>query len=133
MPIVNGFSGGAELRVTALTAGPEPVSMMVLFRAHLGCWLILGSGYTGRTSEAIGMLNDAVQACSEEGFSDSTDAVAVAVWAGVHGYTTLQASLPVFPWPEGLLSSMVGSPPRRTGTQQRQLPERMTEDLNGQG
>lgn len=60
-------------------------------------------------SEAIGILTEALQACRAQGFTDSADpqADAAAVWAGVHGYTALRAGVPAFPWPDGILHTMV--------------------------
>lgn len=52
---------------------------------------------------AFNLLVEAIQACVDAGGSASTDASgdATALWAGLHGYATLHAARPAFPWPAG--------------------------------
>ena len=52
-------------------------------------------------TESFQMLVSAVQACIDAGISASTDAQldSTAIWAGLHGYATLHALIPGFPWP----------------------------------
>lgn len=56
-------------------------------------------GDPGATS--FGALVQAITACVQAGASTSTDpfADATAVWVAIHGYATLSASVPNFPWP----------------------------------
>jgi AcrR family transcriptional regulator len=62
-------------------------------------------------AEAFAALVDAVGACVEAGCSRSADPVhdATALWVGLHGYATLRASVPAFPWPapQALLATLV--------------------------
>lgn len=48
------------------------------------------------------LLVRSIQGCVAAGISDSTDPVrdATAIWVALHGYATLHARLPMFPWPE---------------------------------
>lgn len=52
-------------------------------------------------AEAFGVLLDAVRACIASGDSTATAAEPVATrwWVGLHGLSTLRASMPFFPWP----------------------------------
>jgi AcrR family transcriptional regulator len=52
-------------------------------------------------AESFGMLVNAVRECVRSGeiASDDPRADAVALWAALHGYATLRASLPLFDWP----------------------------------
>ncbi|MGM7774534.1 TetR/AcrR family transcriptional regulator [Arthrobacter sp. KNU-44] len=60
-------------------------------------------------AEAFHQLTTALNSCVREGYSTSAepDKDAVALWAGIHGYVALQASLPAFPWPKELLPAIV--------------------------
>ena len=52
--------------------------------------------------EAFTVLVDCLQACVDAGLSDSSDPYrdSTAIWVGLHGYATLRAGLPEFPWPD---------------------------------
>ena len=52
-------------------------------------------------AEAFNLLVNAVRECVSSGqiASDDPRADAVTLWAGLHGYATLRASLPRFDWP----------------------------------
>jgi AcrR family transcriptional regulator len=52
------------------------------------------------TAAFEGLVNS-VQACVEAGASSSTDPFgdAIAIWVALHGYATMHASRPAFPWP----------------------------------
>jgi AcrR family transcriptional regulator len=62
-------------------------------------------------AEAFRALVDAVKACVEAGYSTSEapEHDATALWVALHGYATLQASVPAFPWPnrDALLATLV--------------------------
>jgi AcrR family transcriptional regulator len=51
--------------------------------------------------EGFELLVASVQACVDAGLSDSDDAGrdATAIWVALHGFATLRALLPGFPWP----------------------------------
>jgi AcrR family transcriptional regulator len=53
-------------------------------------------------TESFGWLVQSVQACMDAGIAASTDARldGTAIWAALHGYATLHARLPGFPWPD---------------------------------
>lgn len=53
-------------------------------------------------ADAFAILLDAVEACIADGSSKATSplAAAIALWVALHGYATLRASAPDFPWPE---------------------------------
>jgi AcrR family transcriptional regulator len=53
-------------------------------------------------TEAFTLLVDCVEACVDAGSAASTDPYrdATAIWVGLHGYATLRAGLPDFPWPD---------------------------------
>jgi AcrR family transcriptional regulator len=66
---------------------------------------------------AFGVLVDAVDAVRARAASRETapggpapDVLvdATALWAGLHGFAALRASVPVFPWPEGFVATLVG-------------------------
>jgi AcrR family transcriptional regulator len=52
---------------------------------------------------AFDLLVEGIQACIDAGRSASTDAFgdATVLWLGLHGYATLRAARPAFPWPAG--------------------------------
>jgi AcrR family transcriptional regulator len=56
---------------------------------------------TESRTESFALLVTSVQACLDAGLSTSTDPFgdATAIWTGLHGYATLHARLPSFPWP----------------------------------
>jgi AcrR family transcriptional regulator len=65
---------------------------------------------------AFGVLADAVAAACTSGPAPAPSAAAptpavppeaTALWVALHGYATLRSSVPVFPWPEGLLTLLV--------------------------
>lgn len=62
-------------------------------------------------TESFAWLVQAVQACADAGISASTDPQldSTAIWTALHGYATLRATLPAFPWPghEALLDRIV--------------------------
>jgi AcrR family transcriptional regulator len=62
-------------------------------------------------AQTFGVLVDAVSDCVEAGYSHSEQALydATALWVALHGYATLHASVPAFPWPpeEELLTTLV--------------------------
>jgi AcrR family transcriptional regulator len=51
--------------------------------------------------ESFEFLADAVRHCADAGVSASTDPFgdATAIWVALHGYATLRANMPGFPWP----------------------------------
>jgi AcrR family transcriptional regulator len=51
--------------------------------------------------ESFEFLADAVRRCADAGVSASTDPFgdATAIWVALHGYATLRANMPRFPWP----------------------------------
>jgi AcrR family transcriptional regulator len=53
-------------------------------------------------SDAFGILVRCLAECAEAGRSTGTDPFfdAAALWSALHGYSTLRASLPHFPWPD---------------------------------
>jgi AcrR family transcriptional regulator len=53
-------------------------------------------------ANAFGVLLDAVAACIASGDSTAPAALPAAtqLWVALHGYVSLRASLPAFPWPE---------------------------------
>jgi len=63
--------------------------------------------------ESFNWLIASLQACIDAGISASTDAArdATAIWVALHGYATLHALLPGFPWPDtdALLDRIVDS------------------------
>jgi AcrR family transcriptional regulator len=52
--------------------------------------------------DSFTVLSDALQSCVDAGRSTSTDILgdATAIWASMHGYATLRASITHFPWPQ---------------------------------
>ncbi|MGZ4598174.1 MAG: TetR/AcrR family transcriptional regulator [Actinomycetes bacterium] len=62
-------------------------------------------------AEAFDALVGAVRACVESGdsTSDAPGHDATALWVALHGFATLRASVPAFPWPdrEALLTTLV--------------------------
>jgi AcrR family transcriptional regulator len=54
---------------------------------------------------AFGVLDESVAAVARTG--DDVLAAATALWVALHGYATLRASGPVFPWPDGLVALLV--------------------------
>jgi AcrR family transcriptional regulator len=62
-------------------------------------------------SAAFDLLVDAVRTCVQAGASASTDPFsdATAIWVALHGYASLHASRPAFPWPapEPMLNRIV--------------------------
>lgn len=59
--------------------------------------------------EAFGVLVEAVAGCAAAGRSASEDATAdaAALWVGLHGFAQLQTAASLFPWPDGLLRTIV--------------------------
>jgi AcrR family transcriptional regulator len=53
-------------------------------------------------TQSFDLLVGSLQACVDAGISASDDAAgdATAIWVAMHGYATLHALLPGFPWPE---------------------------------
>jgi AcrR family transcriptional regulator len=64
-------------------------------------------------TESFNLLIGSLQACIDAGISASTDPArdAAAIWVALHGYATLHALLPGFPWPgtEAMLDRIVYS------------------------
>ncbi|GAA3580242.1 TetR/AcrR family transcriptional regulator [Kribbella ginsengisoli] len=58
---------------------------------------------------AFGVLAEAVADCAAAGRSASKDARvdAAALWVGLHGFAQLQTAASLFPWPDGLLATIV--------------------------
>jgi hypothetical protein len=58
---------------------------------------------------AFGVLVEAVADCAAAGRSASKDATAdaAALWVGLHGFAQLQTAASLFPWPAGLLRTIV--------------------------
>jgi AcrR family transcriptional regulator len=63
-------------------------------------------------TESFDVLVAGVQGCIDAGISASTDAQldSKAIWVALHGYATLHALLPGFPWPDpdALLDRLIG-------------------------
>jgi hypothetical protein len=53
-------------------------------------------------ADAFAILLDAIEACIAAGSSQAASPLAAAteLWVALHGYVTLRASAPDFPWPE---------------------------------
>jgi AcrR family transcriptional regulator len=53
-------------------------------------------------ADAFGVLLDCVAACIRSGDSTAVDALpaAIQLWVGLHGYASLRAGVPAFPWPD---------------------------------
>ena len=74
-------------------------------------------------AEALNLLVTAVRDCASAGqiATDDPRANAVTIWAALHGYATLRASLPLFDWPapqaalDRILSRYAPPPPRQAG------------------
>jgi AcrR family transcriptional regulator len=69
------------------------------YRVLFGRYQHLGRRPPGRTAtwaEAFGQLAAALRDCA----SDDPHGDAVTIWAALHGYATLRASLPTFGWPD---------------------------------
>jgi AcrR family transcriptional regulator len=62
-------------------------------------------------ADAFAALVGVVSACVQAGYSDSDAPIhdATALWVALHGYATLRASVPAFPWPtpEALVATLV--------------------------
>lgn len=83
-------------------------------------------------TDAFTLLVNCVEACVEAGSSASTDPYrdATAIWVGLHGYATLRAGLPEFPWPDhdaivdrlvlGLADAVEFAVPKRRNSLSRQ-------------
>jgi len=75
--------------------------------------------------QAFGALVDGLQECIDAGYSASRDPFgdATAIWVALHGFATLHASLPAFPWPDAAAMldlivnglAKIGGPDRPTG------------------
>lgn len=115
----------AVCRAYLAFAEAQPASYRVLFGRSRGA---ATEEVPGEMTElggagAFGVLADAVRAAegTADGTASGTDAApaalvdATALWVALHGYVSLRASVPVFPWPEGLLALLVerlaGPPP----------------------
>ncbi|MEV8378851.1 TetR/AcrR family transcriptional regulator [Kribbella sp. NPDC056861] len=59
---------------------------------------------------AFRVISRAIAACVEAGRSTGTDphADATALWVSLHGLAQLQVATPLFPWPSGLQSTLIG-------------------------
>jgi AcrR family transcriptional regulator len=76
----------------------------VLFERHhaAGTHRHAPAGVDGMVgAQAFAVLLDAVRACVDSGDSTATSAEHAATqwWVGLHGLSTLRASMPYFPWP----------------------------------
>jgi AcrR family transcriptional regulator len=74
------------------------------YRVLFGRYQQLGGRPPGRTAtwaEAFNLLITAVRDCARAGHIATDDPYgdAVTIWAALHGYATLRASLPTFGWP----------------------------------
>ncbi len=62
-------------------------------------------------ADAFAVLLEAVRACVDSGAStaSSPEQTAIQLWVGLHGLSTLRASMPYFPWPplDGQLDDLV--------------------------
>lgn len=71
--------------------------------------------------QSFGALVAAVQDCIDAGISASTDAEldSTAIWAAMHGYATLHALMPGWPWPDSdaLLDRIIYGLAKITGNQ----------------
>ena len=96
------------------------------YRVLLSRYQHLGGRPPGRAAiraEALNLLVTAVRDCASAGqiATDDPRADAVTIWAALHGYATLRASLPLFDWPapqaalDRILSRYAPPPPRQAG------------------
>ena len=103
-------------------ASQHPGQYRVLFGRHQH----LGERPPGRTAtwaEAFNWLVIALRDCARAGqiATDDPHADAITIWAALHGYATLRASLPTFGWPDPhaaldrILSRYAPPPPHQAG------------------
>ena len=96
------------------------------YRVLFGRYQHLGERPPGRAAiraEALNLLVTTVRDCASAGqiATDDPDGDAVIIWAALHGYATLRASLPLFGWPDPeaaldrILSRYAPLPPRQAG------------------
>jgi AcrR family transcriptional regulator len=83
-------------------AAAEPNRYRILFHCPMldaGTEVVSVADLVG--SNAFGTLVDGIADCIAAGLSPSTDPFfdAVALWTALHGYASLQADSPNFPWP----------------------------------
>ena len=112
-------------------ADQRPGQYRVLLSRHQH----LGDRPPGRAAiraEALDLLVTALRDCASAGqiATDDPRADAVTIWAALHGYATLRASLPLFDWPapqaalDRILSRYAPPSPRQAGktSQRRRRP-----------
>lgn len=108
------------VRLTAVTAAyldfalQRPVRYRILFGGLYSAARAQDTPTVKDEATTVGLdvfqvLVDALTACSQAGRSRSTDpfADAAAVWAGLHGLASLRPANLMFPWPEGLLDTLL--------------------------
>lgn len=119
--MTEGFTRLTRVLTKALAGSPDPVERLRLkcdaylrfgaehpnlYQLMFSCGVVLpqeGPPVAMEAGlEAFGVLVSAIEDAKAAGRSEPGDAFAdaTAVWVALHGMSTLQAGLPLFPWPE---------------------------------
>ncbi len=89
---------------------PEPYRILFMQRPGAAA----SRGVANAATESFGLLTDAIEECIDKNLIRSGDpfTISCALWASIHGLTSLMISNPDFPWPsvEDVLSLGLWSP-----------------------